>query len=91
MTEKIQGISHRTDAEWPADHPLRRVSRVMSNEEITARAEFLVCSLRGESRLPPAPDDADVECSCACGAALVKRRSADPKLKPICAPCWAKL
>lgn len=49
----------------------------------------LVCSLKGQSRLPPIDGDADVEgVCCDCRRAVIHRSSADARLKPICQYCW---
>lgn len=87
---KIQAITERTDREWPADHPLRAQSAVVSNADIV-KAEFLICSVAGSERLPPAEGDHDEVCACSapfCGRELVRRASSPRHLKPICAPCW---
>lgn len=87
---KVHAITARTDREWPADHPLRQIS-IPLTPGLFARAEFLICSLATDERLPAAADDHDVPCECSsCGAALLRRASAPP-LKPICMTCWGRL
>lgn len=88
---KLHTIAERTDREWPADHPLRKVSRVISDEGV-GRAEFLVCTLVGEERLPPAVNDHDMLDACTkCGTGIVHRASASARPKPICWKCWTKI
>lgn len=85
----INAITPRTDAEWPQDHPLRAVSRVMTPHEVSKLRAYLVCSIVGEPRLPPAPDDEDVTTECSlCPREIVHRKSAPKKLNPICWRCW---
>lgn len=91
MTKFINAITTRTDAEWPADHPLRQVSRLLTNAAAEA-ADYLVCSNAGEERLPPAPDDHDVFATCCkCSTAVVHRASAPKGPAPICVRCWGKI
>lgn len=88
---KFHAITERTDSEWPADHPLRKVSSIIAPDAI-GRAEFLCCSDAGDERLPPAVGDYDVAVVCSrCPAPLVKRASAPAGLKPICSRCWSKI
>lgn len=91
MTIKIDVITPRTDAEWPPDHPLRQGKTVLTNEQIAKLppgSRFLVCSIKGSERLPPADGDYDVDATCKCGAPLVHRASAPKGLTPICHVCW---
>jgi hypothetical protein len=81
-------ITPRTDAEWPPDHPLRRISSVITNQA-AAVADVLVCSLVGEPRLPPAADDHDVVASCIECHKLIVHRASAPKLPPCCWFCWS--
>lgn len=86
----IQAITPRTDAEWPKDHPVRQIaSRVMTDREAERLGGYLVCTVIGEPRLPPAPDDADIEGECMlCPRGIIYRRSAPKKLKRVCWRCW---
>lgn len=84
----LQVITPRTDAEWEPDHPLRQRAKLVSNSA-AARADYLVCTIVGEERDPPAPDDADVEDKCCdCGVGVMRRASAPAGPKPICWKCW---
>lgn len=88
---KLNIISEKTNREWPADHPLRKVSVIIPDQHLNI-AEFLVCTNAGEERLPPVPPDYDVFCMCCeCGADLVCRHSAPKHPKPICFACWEKI
>jgi hypothetical protein len=82
-------ITARTDAEWPQDHPIRRVATVVTKSE-AEKAEFLICMRKDDPhpRIPPASDDRDEDCRCTeCGVDLVRRASAPRKPKPICFEC----
>ena len=53
-------------------------------------ADVVVCSIKGEPRTVPAPDDHDVETTCyKCGVAIVHRASA-PDLPKECWRCFAE-
>lgn len=91
MARTIQVITPRTDAEWPADHPLRKVARVVASV-VSDRADFLICTIVGEDRTPPAEGDHDVSGSCfRCGMGIVWRASAPSVPKRICWRCWEAL
>jgi predicted RNA-binding Zn-ribbon protein involved in translation (DUF1610 family) len=83
----IAGITDRTIRDWgeqPAGY-----ARIPDDFEYP-EGSFLVCSLKGDKRIPPAEDDADVSDVCAdCGKDIVRRRSAPvhKNLRYICAPC----
>lgn len=88
MTNAILAITERTNAEWPADHPLRARVVVLTDDELL-RAGVLVCSIEGEERLPPAADDHDIPGRCdRCRCGIVYRASAPRFPKRVCGPCW---
>jgi hypothetical protein len=91
MPKFINAITARTDAEWPADHPLRQVARVLTNAQ-AENADYLICSNAGTERLPPPPDDYEVFTTCCnCSTAIVHRASAPKGPAPICLGCWEKI
>lgn len=89
---KIQAITDRTDAEWPADHPLRSHA-LTATPELLAQAKYLICDRADNpDHRPPPDDDFDVPCQCSkCGYGLLRRASAPRGLEPICTRCWAAM
>lgn len=89
----IRAISTRTDAEWPADHPARKGAVVLSDRRLADFPQaFLICTIVGEPRIPPAPDDSDVEGQCnRCPNRVVHRASASPDLELVCWQCFQKI
>jgi hypothetical protein len=84
-------ITERTDREWPADHPLRKITSVIADDGI-ARANVLVCTLPGEERLPAPAGDHDVEAHCVeCGETVIHRASAPAGPMRMCWKCWAHI
>lgn len=84
-------ITHRTDAEWPPDHPLRVGTTVISPRQAPPDA-VLICSPLGEYRQPPPDDDRDVEGICTdCGKPIVHRASAPPHLRKVCINCFGEM
>lgn len=80
-------ISERSFQEWPTWHPLRQRLPVLP-DEMLARADVVVCTIKGEPRHPPAADDRDVEAACHhCGVGIVHRASA-PDLPKECWRCF---
>lgn len=87
MSKIILAMTDRTDVDWPADHPLRRIATVISQKMAEEVGEFVICTIEGEARLPPAAGDHDVTAVCAeCGVQIVHRASA-PNLKKVCWKC----
>ena len=54
-------------------------------------ADFLVCDIVGDPRLPASPGDRDETGTCACGTRIVFRASAPPGPTRICRLCWKKM
>lgn len=88
----ILAISARTNAEWPADHPLRKVTRVLTPDQADNLSGYLICSFVGEPRQPLAPDDHDITGACCrCGQQIVYRASAPKHFERLCLVCWRNL
>lgn len=80
-------ISERTYAGWPSWHPLRQRLPVLP-DEVLGSADAVICTIKGEPRLPPPDDDHDVVAAChRCGVGVVHRASA-PDLPKECWRCF---
>jgi hypothetical protein len=82
----LVGISKYTaEKDWGGDSEGWPVipDSVMNEAEI-----LLQCTLKGEPRRPPPPGDFDVDTTCRCGAAIVKRNSAPAHAIALCPQCW---
>lgn len=83
MKKTYPVISERTYAEWPEDHPGKRLPVIP--DEAAQSADCVVCTIKGEPRIAAGPDDPDFETDCAmCGVTVVHRFTAPPLPKW----CW---
>ncbi len=86
-------ITDKTDREWPADHPLRKVTEVMAQDDVDAlpAKKLIIVSRIGEQRAPLQPGDEDLEAICGrCGHAVLIRRPGPHFDEVTCLQCFTE-